>query len=158
MFSGAFSSAFAGRQAAQAGGFSSAFALTFAGVNPPVSGYIGPCMAQAALAGGAAWYVSGSALVIDGKRLIGPAGKVYEFASEATAEKWALSAALVPVREAQIIASIPQATAEAWKAAKRTRLEVVAARVVSAAAKTDDADKRAALIAEAGYLLGKWAG
>lgn len=158
MFSGAFASSFAGRQAAQAGGFSSAFALPFAGVNPSASGYIGPCMAQAALAAGEAWYVSGSALVIDGKRLIGPAGKVYAFASEETAEKWALSAALVPVREAQIIASIPQATAEAWKAAKRTRLEVIAAQVVSAAAKTDDDDKRAALVAEAGYLLGKWAG
>lgn len=158
MFSAAFSAAFAGRQAAQAGGFSSAFALPFAGVEAvPASGYIGPCMAQAALAAGAAWYVSGSALVIDGKRLIGPAGKVYAFASEATAEKWALSAALVPVREAQIIASIPHATAEAWKATKRTRLEVIAAQVVSAAAKTADADKRAALIAEAGYLLGKWA-
>lgn len=138
--------------------FSSAFSSAFAKGPAEAGGYIGPCMAQAALAGGAAWYVSGSALVIDGKRLIGPAGKVYAFASAATAEKWALSAALVPVREAQIIASIPQATAEAWKAAKRTRLEVVAARVVSAAAKTDDADKRAALIAEAGYLLGKWAG
>lgn len=160
MFSGAFASSFAGRQAAQGGGFSAAFALPFAGVEgiQPAAGYIGPCMAQAALAAGAVWYVSGSALVIDGKRLIGPAGKVYQFASEATAEKWALSAALVPVREAQIIASIPQATAEAWKATKRTRLEVIAAQVVSAAARTADADKRAALIAEAGYLLGKWAG
>lgn len=159
MFSAAFSGVFAGRQAAQAGGFASVFALPFAGVGPAQeAGYIGPCMAQAALAAGADWRVSGSELVIDGKRLIGPAGKVYAFASAATAEKWAVSAALVPVREAQIIASLPAATAEAWKAAKRTRLEVIAAQVVSAAARTADADKRAALIAEAGYLLGKWAG
>lgn len=158
MFSPGFSSAFAGRQAAQGGGFASVFALPFAGVNQPESGYIGPCMAQAALAAGAAWSVVGSALVIDGKRLIGPAGKVYAFANKTTAEKWALSAALVPVREAQIVAGLPAATAEAWKAAKRTRLEVIAARVVGAAAKTADADKRAALIEEAGYLLGKWSG
>lgn len=138
--------------------FSVAFSSAFAKGQAAAGGYIGPCMAQAALAAGAAWSVDGSALVIDGKRLIGPAGKVYAFASAATAEKWALSAALVPVREAQIIASIPQATAEAWKATKRTRLEVIAAQVVSAAAKTADADKRAALIEEAGYLLGKWAG
>lgn len=137
--------------------FSAAFSSAFA-KGAAAGGYIGPCMAQAALAAGAAWSVDGSALVIDGKRLIGPAGKVYAFASAATAEKWALSAALVPVREAQVIASIPQATAEAWKATKRTRLEVIAAQVVSAAARMADSEKRAALIAEAGYLLGKWAG
>ena len=158
MFSASFSSVFAGRQAAQAGGFASVFALPFAGVEPAQeAGYIGPCMAQAALAAGAAWSVDGAALVIGGKTLIGPAGKVYQFASSATAEKWALSAALVPVREAQIIASLPAATAEAWKATKRTRLEVIAAQVVSAAARMADYEKRAALIAEAGYLLGKWA-
>lgn len=157
MFSGAFAERFAGRGAAgAAAGFASCFAASFAGLGVPVAGYVGPCMAQAALAGGAAWSVVGSALVVDGRRLIGPAGKVYAFASAETAERWALSAAIVPVRESQIIASLAPSVAEAWKAAKRTRLEIVAARVVNAAAMTADSEKRAALIAEAGYLLGKW--
>ena len=83
--------------------FSAAFSAAFAKGAAAAGGYIGPCMAQAALAAGVAWSVDGAALVIGGKTLIGPAGKVYQFASNATAEKWALSAALVPVRELSLI-------------------------------------------------------
>lgn len=133
--------------------FAAGFAFAFAGR----SGYIGPVMAQAALAGGAAWAVDGSALVIDGRRLIGPAGKVYVFASAETAEKWALAAAAVPVREAQIIGGLLPEVAARWKAAKREKLAVIALRVVNAAARLADMEKQAALIAEADFLLAKWA-
>lgn len=157
MFSGAFSSAFAAQAPAWSAGFASQFAGVFAGVGAlPAGGYIGPVSAQQALADGAPWSVVGSALLIGGRRLIGPAGKVYAFASAGTAAKWAIGAAAVPVREAQIIAGLPVSVAAAWKAAKRARLEIVAARVVDAAARMPDDAKRAALIEEAGFLLGKW--
>lgn len=133
--------------------FSAAFAEPFAGVERQ---YICPMQAQAALAGGAAWVVEGDAMRIAGKRLIGPAGKVYAFASAATAQTWAQAAALVPVREAQIIAGLPVEVAEAWKARKREKLAVNAERLVTAASRQSDDRKRAALLAEADYCLTKW--
>lgn len=139
--------------------FSGAFASVFSGSAALVlpAGYIGPAMAQAALAGGAAWEFVAGELRIDGRRLIGPAGRVYSFASGETAARWAENAALASVRELRAVSGLSGEQAAKWKAEKRARLEVIAERVVSAAAKTADADKRAALIAEAGYLLGKWA-
>ena len=158
MFAGAFSGSFAGRGAAAVGAFASAFAACFAGRAAAESGgYIGPMMAQAALAGGAAWSVSGSALVVGGARLIGPAGKVYAFASAQTAEKWAINAGVIGRREAELLASIDSSVAENWKAGKRARLALVAAQLVDAALLQADSAKRAALIAESTYCLSKWA-
>lgn len=158
MFSGAFSGSFAGRGAAAVGAFASAFAACFAGRGAVGSGgYIGPVMAQAALAGGAAWSVSGSALVVGGARLIGPAGKVFAFASPLTAQKWAINAGVVGRREAELLASIDPGVAENWRAGKRARLAVIAARLIDAAARQADAEKRAALVAESTYCLSKWA-
>lgn len=134
--------------------FSSAFSSAFAGR----AGYVGPVCAQALLTDGAAWSVAGSGLLVAGKRLIGPAGKVFVFASSETAARWVDNAKNIGIQERALIAAIDPAAAEIWKAKKREKLAVIAARVVSAAARTADADKRAALIAEAGYLLGKWAG
>ena len=135
--------------------FSAAFSSAFAGV---VSGrYIGPALAQAALAAGAEFVVRGSALLIDGAALIGPAGKVYAFRSADTAATWAENAAAVVVREAQIIAGLPAEKAAAWKVKKRARLAMVAGRLCDAAARQGNEGKRAALLADSDYLLGKWA-
>lgn len=120
-------------------------------------GYIGPMRAQAALAAGAAWSVSGSRLVVDGFVLIGPAGKVFAFASADTARRWAENAAGAAQREAAIIASIDAGRAAEWKARKRAKLEIIAGRVVAAAGRLSDAGKRAALLAESDYCLSKWA-
>jgi hypothetical protein len=134
--------------------FSSAFASAFV---RPVGGYIGPMRAQAALMAGAWYRVQGSALLIEGARLVGPAGKVYAFASEATAEKWAENAAGAGQREAAIIAGLDADAAAAWKARKRAKLAVIAGRLVDAAARQHDAAKRAALLAESDLCLSKWA-
>lgn len=135
--------------------FSSAFSSAFAGAVQ--IRYIGPAMAQAALAAGAAWAARGSALLIDGAVLIGPAGKVYAFRSDDTRQAWAENAAAVAVREAAIIAALPEDRAALWKLKKRAKLAVVAGRLVTAAARQGDAAKRAALLADSGFLLDKWA-
>ena len=158
MFSGSFSGSFAGRGAAAVGAFASAFAACFAGRGVVVSGgYIGPMMAQAALAGGAAWSVSGSALVVGGARLIGPAGKVFAFKSAESAALWVENVRNIGLREKDLIPRIEAAAAVAWKAKKREKLAVIAARLVDAAARQSDERKRAALLAESDYCLGKWA-
>lgn len=158
MFAAAFSSAFAGRAAQGAGaGFASAFAGCFAGLTvDSVVAYVGPMRAQQLLTDGAAWAVVGSGLYVAGKRLIGPAGKVFAFASPATADKWARNAGLVGLRERQVLAEIEADTAAAWKARKRDALAIIAGRVVDAAARASDDAKRAALIDEANYCFDKW--
>lgn len=158
MFSAAFSSAFEKRRGVIVdGGFSAAFSSRFAKRGGlVVAGYIGPMSAQAALVGGAVWRVSGSRLVIAGKVLIGPAGKVYAFASAATAARWAENAAGAGQREAQIIAGMDAAKRAAWVEKKRGKLATVAGRLVAAAAKQSDEAKRAALLAESDYCLAKW--
>jgi len=134
-------------------GFSSTFAANFAGVAPD---YIGPTMAQAALVGGAAWSVSGDGLEVSGKRLIGPAGKTFAFSSNDNAARWVDNAKNIGSRERSLIAEIAPGAAAAWKAKKREKLAVIAERVINAAARQADEAKRAALIAEAGFLLSKW--
>lgn len=149
-FSGAFSSAFLPRKKR----FSLAFSAAFHG-RP--RGFIGPLSAQAALMGGAGWRLWGSGLVVGDSLLIGPAGKVYAFASAETATRWAENAAGAGQREAQIIASLPADRAAAWRAKKRANLEVIAGRVVAAAARSSNEAVRAALIAESDFVLSKWA-
>lgn len=133
--------------------FSSAFSSSFA---RPLDGYIGPMSAQAALVAGESWRVMGSGLVVARRLLIGPGGKVYAFASAATAARWAENAAGAGLREAQIIAGMDVAKRAAWVEKKRGKLAVVAGRLVAAAAKQSDAAKRAALLDESDYCLAKW--
>ena len=86
MFAAAFASSFAGRAGAAVGGFASSFALAFSGRGAVVPvGFIGPMRAQAAIVGGAAWVFDDGRLIVGGAVLIGPAGKVFAFASEETA-------------------------------------------------------------------------
>lgn len=134
--------------------FSGSFASVF--VRPAV-GYIGPMRAQASIVDGASVVLSGSGLLIGGKRLIGPAGKVYVFKSPESAAAWVDNARGAGLREAALISTIAPETAAAWKAKKREKLAIIAGRVVDAAARQDDEKKRAALIAESSYCLTKWA-
>ena len=136
------------------GGFSSAFASEFAGVAVE---YVGPMRAQAALAAGEAWAMSGHGLLIGGKLLIGPAGKVYAFASLETAGRWVENAKNIGEREVALRASLALPALASWSAKKREKLAVIAARLVAAAARQADEAKRAALLAESDYCLSKWA-
>jgi len=133
--------------------FSAAFSRAWAGRG----GYVCPVMAQALLFDGVASVVLGSALLVGGKKLIGPAGKVYAFGSPESAIKWAENAAAVVARERALMATIAPGVAAAWKAKKREKLAVIAGRVVDSAARQSDPAKRAALLAESDYCLGKWA-
>lgn len=133
--------------------FASSFAAVFAGIEQR---YICPVMAQAALVGGIGWQMEGDGLAVGGRRLIGPAGKVFAFASPATAARWIESTRYIGERERDLIAAIDPVPAALWKARKREKLAVIAARVIGAAARTADDAKRAALIAEADFLLNKW--
>ncbi len=156
MFSAAFSSAFAGRGVVVAGGFSSAFSSAFAGSSSEASGYIGPMRAQAALVAGSPWEMSGHSLLIGGALLIGPAGKVFAFASPETAGRWVQNAVNIGSREVALRASLGPVALASWSAKKRAKLGVIAGRVVAAAARQADAGKRAALLAESDYCLSKW--
>lgn len=135
--------------------FSQAFSRAFVGVEVE---YIGPMTAQRLLTDGAAWSVAGSALLVGGKRLIGPAGKTFVFASPENAARWVDNAKNIGTRERALIAAIDPAAAAIWKARKREKLAVIAGRVLEAAARQHDAAKRAALVAESDYCLSKWAG
>lgn len=159
MFSGAFSSGFAGRGASVAGGFAGAFAGVFAGRGAAVGlSYIGPMVAQRALVDGASVVLSRAGLLIGGRLLIGPAGKVYAFKSAESAALWVDNARNIGLREADLIPRIAAAAAGAWKEKKRAKLAVIAGRVVDAAARQRDEKKREALLAEADYCLAKWGG
>jgi len=134
--------------------FSSAFSFAFV---QPSAAYVCPMMAQAALADGVPWALAGSGVQIGGALLIGPAGKLFAFASPETAERWVENARVVGLAERALMATIEPATAAAWKAKKREKLAVIAGRVVNAAARQGDALRRAALLAEADFALAKWA-
>lgn len=138
--------------------FSGSFSAAFSGVGSgvDVGQYVGPMMAQRLLADGAAWSVSGSSLLVAGAVLIGPAGKTFVFSTPEAAARWVENAKNIGRRERSLIASIEAAAAAIWKAEKREKLTVIAGRVIEAAARQHDADKRAALIAEADYCLTKW--
>lgn len=133
------------------GAFASAFAHDFSAV------YVCPLMAQAALADGAEWALYGHGVKVGGALLIGPAGKSFAFVSPESAAAWVEGARVVGLRERVLMAEIEPGTAAAWKARKREKLAVIAGRVVNAAARMEDAARRAALLAEASFALGKWA-
>jgi len=134
--------------------FSSSFASCFAGVAP---GYICPVMAQAAVVDGKSIEIAGSSLVIDGRILIGPAGKVFAFGSPVSALKWVEVTRNIGVRERAIAASMPADARSIFVERKAEKLALIAARLIAAAAKVTDAGKRAALVAESEYCLSKWA-
>ena len=133
-------------------GFSAAFSAAFSR-----AGYIGPATAQAAIAAGAKWQARRSELRVAGALLIGPAGKVFEFSSEATAARWAQNAAAAYAAEREIVAAMSAQQRAVWIEKKRAKLETSAARVVAAAGRQQDEEKRAALVAESNELLGRWA-
>src|SRR5574343_63355 len=139
-------------------GFSRAFSAAFAGVRSqqPAAVYICPLMAQAALADGAAWGMVGDGVQIGGKLLIGPAGKLYAFASPETAARWVENARTVGLAERALMATIPAATAAGWKAKKREKLAIMAGRLVGSALRQGDSMRRAAMLAEADFALAKW--
>lgn len=137
--------------------FSSVFSSAFATAGAAAAGYICQMMAMRQITAGSSVVVSGSGLLIGGKRLIGHAGKVFDFASPMTAQKWADNAALVGAREAALIVSLDAGVLAGWAAKKRAKLEIIAARLVIAAEKNADAEKRVALLAESSYCLSKWA-
>lgn len=112
--------------------------------------------AQAALVAGAGWLVSGSRLIVGGKVLIGPAGKVFAFGSPESAARWVANAVRIGQSEANLRGSLDAAALASWAAKKREKLAVIAGRVVAAAAKQGDEAKRAALLAESDYCLSKW--
>lgn len=131
--------------------FSAAFSAAFR------RGYIGPMAAQQALMLGAGAVLSGAALLVDRRVLIGPAGKIYAFASAESAQKWASHTAAAGLRQQIVIDGLSAPERAEWVAKKRAKLETVAARLVKAAAKQSDQGKQAALIAESDYCLDKWA-
>lgn len=135
-------------------GFSAAFSSAFA--RPPVK-YICPVMAQAAVVDGKSIEIKGGSLVIDGRVLIGPAGKVFAFSSPTSALKWIETTRNIGVRERQIAAAMPDDARAVFVERKSEKLLVIAGRLIAAAAKVTDAEKRAALVAESEYCLTKWA-
>ena len=133
--------------------FSSAFSSAF--VRHSVD-CIAPMMAQKALAEGAAWQMLGDSIRVGGKLLIGPAGKVYSFASIESASRWIEHTRAAGIRQITVIDGLSGAQAEAWKTKKREKLAVIAGRLVSAASRRKSPEKRAALLAESDYCLTKW--
>lgn len=133
--------------------FSSAFSPAFF-----VAGqYIGPMAAQVAIAAGWPVVVGGGSLSIGGRVLVGPGGKVYAFASEENALKWAEVAGSREAYQAGAVANMSEAARAAWVEKKRARLYEVARRVTLAAARQSDAAIRAALLREVDLCLSKWA-
>lgn len=137
--------------------FSAAFSLSFAGVSSGVpAGFVCPMVGQALLTDGAAWAVDGHNLLIGGARLIGQAGKVFEFATPENAGRWVENARNIGIRERALMLEIEPAAAALWKERKRAKLAKIAGHVVNAAIRQGDEGKRAALLSEADYCLSKW--
>lgn len=134
--------------------FSGAFGAAFS--HPVLVGYICPVMAGAAIAAGAAVQIEAGRVRIGGAQLIGMAGKVFQFSSDAAAQKWCDVAAARLAYEPVALAGMSPPAREAWIAKKRVRMAEVARLVVLAASSMQDAGKRAALVAESNYCLSKW--
>lgn len=121
------------------------------------AGYIGPVSAQLAIIRGAAVVYSAGGLTIGGAQLIGPAGKVFAFSSSSAAALWV---AINRQRGENELTLAQAMTAEAlavFVADKNAAMQKIAAAVVAAAARQANASIKAAMIAEAGWCLEKWA-
>lgn len=119
-------------------------------------GFIGPVSAQLALLRGAAAVFDAGGLLIGGKRLIGPAGKVFAFSGAAAAGVWAAINLQRATREIELWAAMDAAAAAAFRARKQAEMARIAAAVVAAAGRLGDAARAAALVAESDFLLIKW--
>ena len=153
MFSAAFCSAFGEKKS---GGFSGAFSGAFLRKKNKSGGYICPVSAQRALLRGAAAVYDGGGLLIGGARLIGPAGKVFAFASQASADMWVAINRARATREIELMAGLDAAAAGVYRKRKADALAKISAAVVNAAARQSDKSKQAALIAEAEFCEKKW--
>lgn len=147
--------------------FSAAFSQSFAGgvrlplawaIAPLPAGKVGTLLAQVALLRGEVAVLSGDGrLVIAGRDLVGPAGKVYAFASPESAAMWRDIAEQRSRRELELASGMGESRRAVWLARKRRQLEFDAARRIERAQHVADAGIRAALIADAGFALEKWA-
>ena len=118
--------------------------------------FVCPLVAQALLVAGAPFAIEGDGLLIDGRRLIGQAGRLYSFKSAASADKWAAAVKGRGQGEAARLAAMTPAAAQAFRA---RREELLTARIVRMLvnAAASDADKAAAMREEAEYCTVKWA-
>lgn len=147
MFASAFSSAFSG---------GAGLPLGWACVALP-AGKVGTLLAQVALLRGEVAVLSGGGrLVIAGRDLVGPAGKVYAFASPESAAMWRDIAEQRSRRELELASGMGESRRAVWLERKRRQLEFDAARRIERAQHVADAGIRAALIADAGFALEKW--
>lgn len=134
--------------------FAAAFSAAFAGA---AGGYIAPMMAQAALHAGAAAHLNESSfMIVNGRVLIGIAGKAYQFASEQTAAVWVDRTKAAAAGEFFVRQTLSPESLIAWEAKKRAEMEKRAAHAVGHALRHQDPRIRAALIAEASFCLEKW--
>lgn len=154
MFSGSFCGAFELGRRGVAGGFSGAFSGAF--LRKKSGGYIGPVSAQRELLRGAAVVYDGGGLLIGGARLIGPAGKIFAFASQASAEMWVGINRARAARELELMGGLDAAAAAVYRQRKAAALAKISAAVLTAAARQSDAAKRAALVAESSWCASKW--
>lgn len=122
------------------------------------AGFICPLLGQLAMARGesAAYSTVAKTLTIGGRVLIGTAGKVFEFKTQAAADMWLAVNANKVQKELQALAGLPPASLAAWKAAKVIKMAARAVTITANAARMVDVDKRAALAAEAGFYSTKW--
>ena len=155
MFSAAFCGEFDLCESGVAGGFSGAFSVAFLRVTKS-GGYICPVSAQRALLSGAAAVYDGGGLLIGGARLIGPAGKIFEFSSAENADMWAEINRARAARELELMAGLSAAAAGVYRARKAAALAKISKAVLTAAARQSDKSKQAALIAEAEFCEKKW--
>lgn len=129
--------------------FASKFSARFVG-----GGYVCPVTARDLLVCGAPVVFERGTLTIAGRVLMGIAGKVYEFRSEASAAEWCNVAAQMRRRECDLLAGADYA--QAWRERKRRRLSLLASQCLENALVQEDAAKRAALVDEALTCGGKW--
>lgn len=122
------------------------------------AGFICPLLGQLALVRDEAPVFDSVAgvLRIGGRVLIGTAGKPFAFGGQAAADMWVSINRARLLREVELSAGMSQAALAVFKADKRTKLQARAVAITANAAKQADADKRAAMTAEAGFHLTKW--
>lgn len=120
--------------------------------------HAGTLLAQVALVRGGVFEASNDGgATIDGRGMVGPAGKVYAFASLESAESWRVIAESRARREMELACAMDAGRRAAWLAKKRARLASDAARRIDRAAQIVDGGIKAAVIADAGFALSKWA-
>lgn len=122
------------------------------------AGFICPLLGQLAMARGeaAAYSTQDKTLTIGGRVLMGTAGKVFEFKTQAAADMWLSVNAAKVQKELAALAGLPPYSLASWKAQKIGRMQGRAETITANAARMQDTAKRAALTAEAGFYSTKW--